>query len=175
MTSDCKAMGTCPPETDAKSADFESRTEEEWRALYVEHGLMHFMEFMERANPLQGQLIFIIAPIFLGSWYYVLQYTMRKDLPGTTNNYWYNYAAAESRSNVWLDGWNIKVYISSSLMILGGIFELLNMFLFFKPEVVFGVWGIGFAVIVGFDILYYLMNMTGQKRMYQASMNTGST
>ena len=123
MWDDCSAV-----EQEAKTSSLEDRTDEEWEEAFAEHSILHFVEFMESADPLSGQLTYIIVPILLAVWYYLVQLTMRQNIPNTSNSYWYYYSMALSSTNLWEKGWKVKVWGSATLMLLLAVYELVNAF-----------------------------------------------
>lgn len=172
MWDDCTALEA------STSTKLDDRTDEQWEEAFAEHGILHFVEFMEGADPLMGQLTYVIVPALVATYYYYANANLRKPLinlygTGSDGDY-YSFAEivlgkASPTDTVkvnWREGWQVKVFGSASLMAVLALFELVNIFVKLSPEIVFMVWGITAMLIGVLDLTYFAMGATTGKRMY---------
>lgn len=153
----CEEMGTC----EAIEA-LENRSEEEWTTAFIEHGIMHFVEWMEMSMPLQGQLTYIIAPLGYAAYWYLRNMNYRL---GADEDYYSTWDDMddEAGTNLWQMMNLVKTYGSASIFGLLGLVELVNL-LVGLGELNMMIWGIGFMLIGAADMFGYIVGFLGMRK-----------
>ena len=166
----CEEMGTC----EAIEA-LENRSEEEWTTAFIEHGILHFVEWMETAKPLQGQLTYIIYPLGYAAFFYLQRMNYRQ---GVDEDYYDNWESMdddeEAGTNLWEMAQTVKTFGSATLLGLLGLVELVNL-LVGLGELNLMLWGYGSMLLGLTDLTSFLMALFGLRKANQIAQDDDSS
>lgn len=159
--SDCELWGDCP-EGEEQDAGIKDKTDAEWTESFIEHGILHWVEFMEGADTLSGVLAFTIAPIAYALFYNLQAMNYRQ---GVDEDYYENYETATGEDgNLWELSMNVKRWGTASILGALGLLELLNVFLKLGYLNIM-IWSFAGLALLVTDTIAYATGLLGLRKM----------